>query len=223
MRRFRFTLTPAGDGFATADRRIAEAPGVDREAILHLQLMRDGTAMAVYRLSGDPRALEDALSGAPEVDRFHVFTPDGDRFHLHVTYQPDDPMLSLLELTDRHRIVIEPPIEFVDGGRSMRVTIGSLQEMVQRAADDFPAGVEVSVEQIGQYDPSQGGLLSSLTSRQREVLAVAVERGYYDIPRRATHEDLAAELGCSAGTVGEHLRKIESRVLSGLPGRQDKR
>lgn len=223
MRRFRFTLTPEGDGFATADQRIAETPGVNREAILHLQLMRDGAAMAVYRLRGEMDAVSTVLAEAPEVERYRVFSSDNEHFHLHVVFQPDHPLQALLSLTDRHRIVIEPPIEFVDGGRSMRVTIGSLQEMVQRAADEFPDGVDVSVEQIGRYDPSRDGLLAELTSRQREVLAVAVGRGYYDIPRRATHEDLAAELDCSAGTVGEHLRKIESRVLSGLPAGQYER
>lgn len=223
MRRFRFTLTPEGGGFATADRRIADASGVDREAILHLQLLQDGAAMAVYRLAGEPAALDATLAGAPEIDGYHVFDREGVRFHLHVTFHPDEPLHSLLALTDRYRIVIDPPIEIVDGGRSLRVTIGSLQEMVQRAADDFPDGVEVTVEQIGQYRPSQETVLSSLTTRQREVLAVAVDRGYYDIPRQVTHADLADDLDCSAGTVGEHLRKIESRVLSGLPGRQYKR
>ena len=45
---------------------------------------------------------------------------------------------------------------------------------------------------------------------------MAVEHGYYEIPRRATHEDIADELGCAPSTVDEHLRKAESRILTSL-------
>lgn len=215
MRHFRFTMTPASDGFATTDRRIAETAGVDREAILHLELLGDGTAVAIYLLSGTPRALDESLGDAPEVRDYHLFNTDGTRFHAHLHFEPDDPMATLLELAERHRIVMEPPLEFLDGG-GLRATVGGIQAQVQDAAAEFPDSVEVTIEQIGQYDPSRDSLLASLTERQREVLAVAIDEGYYDIPRRATHDDLAAELDCSAGTVGEHLRKIESRVLSSL-------
>jgi len=218
MRHFRFTMTPEDGGFSTADQRIGGAPGITREAMLHLDLLSDGTAMAVYLLSGDPSALTEVLESTPKVRSFHLFNTDGGQFHAHVHFEPDDPLLSLLQLGDRYRTVMEPPIEFVDDGGSIRVTIGGIQAMVQRAADDFPEGVEVTVEQIGEYDPSRDSMVASLTERQREVLEVAIERGYYDIPRRATHEDLATDLDCSAGTVGEHLRKIEARVLSSLMG-----
>lgn len=215
MRHFRFTMTPIAGGFSTTDRRIAETAGVDREAMLHLDLLTDGTAMAIYLLSGDASALDATLAEAPEVNDYSLFNTDETRFHAHVDFEPDDPLRTLLGLAERHRIVMEPPLEFLDGG-SLRATVGGIQEKVQDAATEFPGDVEVTIDQIGQYDPSRNSLLASLTDRQREVLAVAIREGYYDIPRRATHDDLAAELDCSAGTVGEHLRKVESRVLSSL-------
>ena len=46
------------------------------------------------------------------------------------------------------------------------------------------------------------------------VAVAALELGYYRNPREATQEDVAAVLGCSPGTVGEHLRKAEERVFS---------
>jgi predicted DNA binding protein len=75
----------------------------------------------------------------------------------------------------------------------------------------------VTVE-VREYDPDHGRLYSTLTARQLEVLDVALEKGYYDAPRRATHEAVAAELVCSAATVGEHLRKIERQVFTALRG-----
>jgi predicted DNA binding protein len=55
-----------------------------------------------------------------------------------------------------------------------------------------------------------------LTERQQEVLEVALELGYYDVPRQATHNDIAERLDLSVGTVGEHLQKIEARVFKTL-------
>lgn len=51
--------------------------------------------------------------------------------------------------------------------------------------------------------PTDERLVDRLTARQQEVLAVAVERGYYDDPRGATHADIADELGLAPATVGE--------------------
>ena len=56
-------------------------------------------------------------------------------------------------------------------------------------------------------------LLDHLTKRQREVLRRAYERGYYDVPRRITSEQLGWGLGMRAATVVEHLRKSEKRLL----------
>ncbi|MFB9806579.1 helix-turn-helix domain-containing protein [Haladaptatus pallidirubidus] len=58
--------------------------------------------------------------------------------------------------------------------------------------------------------------MALLTDRQREVMDVALDLGYYDVPRQATHRDIADRMGLSVGTVGEHLQKIESRVFKGI-------
>jgi predicted DNA binding protein len=46
-----------------------------------------------------------------------------------------------------------------------------------------------------------------LTADQRETLLLAYERGFFDIPRRATAADLAAELDVSRQAVSERLRR----------------
>ncbi|WP_227354080.1 bacterio-opsin activator domain-containing protein [Haladaptatus salinisoli] len=45
------------------------------------------------------------------------------------------------------------------------------------------------------------------THRQYETLCFAAERGYYDVPRGATTEDIADELGISHQAVSERLRR----------------
>ena len=72
----------------------------------------------------------------------------------------------------------------------------------------------MELEQLSDYDPELRELSSLLTDRQQEILDTATDLGYYRVPREATHEDIAADLDLSTTTVGEHLRKIEARMLS---------
>lgn len=215
MRHFKVVFTPEGGAFHSADGLLADSPDLTRKAFLHIDLLNDGTGVALYQLEGDPTAVEGLFADRPDVLAFDVFNVDGETFNLSVHFRPDDPATTLLRIADRYKLVVDPPLEFTDEG-GLRVTIAGTQEMIQRAVRDLPREVRVRLEQTGEYDPERGSLVTQLTDRQQEVLEAAVRLGYYATPRRATHDDIAAELGCSAGTVGEHLRKVEARVLSTL-------
>lgn len=56
-------------------------------------------------------------------------------------------------------------------------------------------------------------VISRLTGHQREVLRVVVNLGYYQEPREATHDQIAAATGLSDTSMGEHLQKIETTVF----------
>ena len=67
----------------------------------------------------------------------------------------------------------------------------------------------IPLELTRVYNPSRPteGPWYGLTDPQREALTLAVEMGYYDIPRRCTTKALAAELGISDQAVTERLRR----------------
>jgi len=77
--------------------------------------------------------------------------------------------------------------------------------MLQRVVDDYLSIVDMTVERTGDYRPREERLVSSLTDRQCEVLLVARDLGYYRTPKEATYDDIVAELGCTAGTIAEHI------------------
>ncbi len=56
--------------------------------------------------------------------------------------------------------------------------------------------------------------VDSLTSRQRNIVEIALEEGYFDYPRRITLRKLANKVGVSASTVSEVLRRAEKKILS---------
>lgn len=61
----------------------------------------------------------------------------------------------------------------------------------------------------GEPEPAGNGL----TDRQSEALRTAYELGYFDIPRGASLEEVAAELDISASSVSERLRRAQTQLI----------
>ena len=215
MRYFDFTLTPEDGSIHPVDKILACHSDVTREALLHINALGDGTGVMLYRLQGDPTMISDALDGLSDVIAQDVLDVQGDVFHLYLHVRPGEPAGQLMALAQRYALIIDTPLAFTDRG-GLRLTVVGTHDMLQRALKDLPNDIQISVEQVGQYSPDRPNLISILTERQAEVFRTAVEEGYYEIPRQATHADIANELDCAPSTIDEHLRKAESRVLSTL-------
>ncbi|WP_276259660.1 helix-turn-helix domain-containing protein [Haloglomus litoreum] len=61
----------------------------------------------------------------------------------------------------------------------------------------------------GESEPPGDGL----TDHQHEALRTAYELGYFDIPRGASLEAVAAELDITAASVSERLRRAQTRLI----------
>lgn len=78
-------------------------------------------------------------------------------------------------------------------------------------AKEVGGDLKVSVRQASFEN---GDLLSVLTEKQRSLMVMAKDMGYYEYPRRTSTEDLARAAGLSPSTVIEHLRKSEVRLMA---------
>ncbi len=108
---------------------------------------------------------------------------------------------------DSGRFVVEAPLS---------VDVRPLVERIQRR---FPgATLAAHRERERPVTPVErpGSVLDDLTDRQRETLEAAYRSGYYDWPRGSTAEQVADTLSIAPATLHGHLRKAESKVLSGL-------
>lgn len=63
------------------------------------------------------------------------------------------------------------------------------------------------VEPHRVYDRSPTAANPGLSESQREVLRVADEIGYFEVPREATMDDIAQEVDISQQAVSEHIRR----------------
>jgi predicted DNA binding protein len=94
--------------------------------------------------------------------------------------------------------------------------IGETNAALRRALADVPAEMTTTVERIGSHATDGSVVDELLTDRQREVASAAVDLGYYEVPRAATLTEVADRVGLSVATVGEHLQKVESRLIGRL-------
>jgi predicted DNA binding protein len=212
VRYVRVSLIPTGGDIDPVGEKIEAEPSLTRESILHISRLNDGTAVLLTQIRGDEAALDRILEGSDDVISHNV-SPLRDGLQAYVHTEPTESASALLELEQEHEFVLDMPIEYGPEG-GLRLAVIGREETVRRAIEDVPDEIRVELEQLSDYDPELRELSSLLTERQQEILDTATDLGYYEVPRQATHQDIAEELDLSTTTVGEHLRKIEARMLS---------
>lgn len=213
MRYVRFTLVPPGGTLHPIEADLRGA-GVDTRAIHSFRMLEDGTAVTFQELSGDPAAVEAVVADHPDVRSYDV-AADGDELFVHTRFEPNELTASVYGVAQGLDLVLDMPMSYTDRGALRITAIGNL-ETFRAGMSAMPDDVGLRLLETGEYDPEGDRLYGTLTHRQQTVLRTAVEAGYYSEPRGATLTDVADELDVAAGTVGEHLRKIESKLLSSV-------
>lgn len=70
-------------------------------------------------------------------------------------------------------------------------------------------GVEADIQSIIELSDE-----SALTHRQEEILQIALEKGYFDYPKKIDIAELARLLGISKPTLSEILRRGQKKILA---------
>lgn len=77
--------------------------------------------------------------------------------------------------------------------------------------------ITYTVDRIYTLDDSNSGIERyGLTPEQREMLVAAIERGYFEVPRRTTLDDLSATFDISQQAASERVRRGAGKVLSSV-------
>lgn len=91
--------------------------------------------------------------------------------------------------------------------------VGPQEAIVGTLTEYERDGVSPELRKLGEYQ-GQTRPMDELTDRQREVIQLAYEMGYYEVPRAISTEDVAAELDLDPSTVAEHLQRAERNLLT---------
>jgi hypothetical protein len=115
-----------------------------------------------------------------------------------------------IELSNIH---VYPPYG-IDSKRGLELRMSGLSDSIRRFVGLIRAVMppdSISVQTIKSGNNS--GWFDFLTPKQREVLSLAVRRGYYEDGSKVTLKHLADEMGIARSTLGEHLKRVEVEVM----------
>lgn len=196
---------------------LANASFVRRAETLHWNFSGDRIGIMHY-VEGDAEAYRNAVESLPEVEDYELTRDNGDSFYAYQVCDVPEPARELFGALSTGRTIVIPPTEYAQDGTVSLSLLGTSGDL-QAAIDDIPEPVEVDVHEITGLDRAANALESVLSERQRAVIDTALERGYYEIPREASHEDVAEAVGCAPSTAAEHLRKAESALVKSVLGR----
>ena len=177
------------------------------EVLGHLSTDRRGVTQLVELKINKGRN----LSEISQLESFEVLEiHEEDEAGILVSIRCTHPLaLSALELS---HIYVYPPYG-IDAKNGLEFRIfgisSSIRSFLEFVREVMPPDT-ISVQTIKNGSSKD---LDFLTEKQREVLELAVSRGYYEDGGEVTLKQLADELGIARSTTGEHLKRAESEVL----------
>lgn len=175
----------------------------------------EGEEYALFRIEGDVDAYREQIETVDSIREYNLTPIDDDSFYSYVvqrTREAEDRWRRAF--VDRNLVVV-PPIVYDEAVR-MRLTVVGDRADLRTLLGELPEGFDVTVEEVGSYDRRGATVAAGLTDRQLEAIETAVNLGYYAVPREATLQEVAGELGCAESTASNHLRKAEERVMRRL-------
>lgn len=172
----------------------------------------------IFYVEADREPWEAQVETVDEVVEYEVAPVDEDSFHVYAREETREEDRQWRQAFAMLNLVVVPPIAIDSEGGMHMVVVGSGDD-VQTMLDSLPDGIDVEVKEIGTYERRRG-LAGAMTPRQREAVRTAVDLGYYEVPREADLDEVAAELDCADSTASELLRRAEAEVLSTLVDRR---
>ncbi|WP_435177204.1 helix-turn-helix domain-containing protein [Halorussus sp. AFM4] len=152
---------------------------------------------------------EDRLAALDCVDRWERVADLADAHLYVVAFTAPELPERLADAKDDLVGTCDPAVD----DRGATLSLVGPQDAIADAVDGYrTAGVSPALERLGAYEGGDRPL-DGLTDRQSETLRTAYELGYYEVPREATTDDVAAAVGVDPSTAAEHLQRAERNLL----------
>lgn len=218
MKHIRITARPDPDRAPPFVAYLLESPDVAEARAVDWNRAATDTTIHLYAIDGDVEGFGDAAEDTVGVETVALSAIDEPRSYALLSVQDDEvAMFGVIEeALARAGLVVRRPLVYRDGEIHGHVVgdPGPLQTVVDRAPD----ALSLRVEGVGQFPSARANPASELSDRQWEALEAALDLGYYDQPREATHEEIAERLDCAPSTASTHLQKAEARLVNAVIG-----
>lgn len=187
-----------------------DVPGM-RLAVEQMVACDPETVLITFWAEGDAfDSLESGLERAAEIIAVDELS---DRIGGRKLYQVRLPAATTAywEWVGRSGVLLDCSINHE--GVWMRMRFPDRESLIdyRRAVRD--RGCSFSLTELRSTDIRPEGNRSGLTHPQQELLAMAVEKGYFEIPREIMMADIAAHFGISDQAASERLRRALSTMV----------
>lgn len=204
------------------------APGAEGtfEDVHYVTTEDDGTHYVFFWWVSDTRfsTFEGALDADPTVNGHRVIAEIDDRRLYRIRTRSFPPDQSLVFPTFREYDVTTIETRRNANGLHLKARFpnrDALESFVESARD---IARHVDAKRLYTDDRATHDE-STLTRKQREALSLALDRGYFDTPSKATLADLASERDVTAQTLSDHIRvgvkKLIENAVSSKPSKEN--
>ncbi|WP_254544152.1 helix-turn-helix domain-containing protein [Halomarina pelagica] len=163
----------------------------------------------VWARATDEIELETALDSDPTVDRWSRLATAENEWLYRIEWEYET-RLTFRILSASPTVVLRAHAS--RHGWSLRLLYPEREEIERTLSFCDEMDIALDVVQIRDAD-NRPASRYGLTNEQYRALVTAAERGYFDVPRSVTLEDVADELGVSHQALSERLRRGHSALI----------
>jgi hypothetical protein len=206
------TATVPAEEFALSE-TLASVPEASFDCEKLVETGADAVLPLLWVQAPDLDALDDALDADPTTSDVTMLVDLGDE-RLYRMQWVDHISLVLRMITNGKATILSAATD--DGHWVLRVLYPSREGLSDTVDFCTNHGIRFDVLSVRDLDGEPSGR-HGLTDQQYEALTVAVEQGYFSIPREVDLGDLADDLGISHQALSERIRRgTESLVTDAL-------
>ncbi|WP_227355411.1 helix-turn-helix domain-containing protein [Haladaptatus salinisoli] len=201
-------FTVPAESFAL-DAALADAPDMIVRADRLASHSTEGVLPFLWATKGDFETFREALRNDSTVKSATVAAERSGSVLYQLKWNQN--FVDLInEMIDQHAAIVEADARAGSWRLKLRFTEEGEVSSFQRHFSD--TGVTFEVNQLYRPDaPRQREY--DLTPEQRDTLVTALDKGYFEIPRDISIEELADEFGISANAISQRIRRGSANLV----------
>lgn len=213
MKHVRLTVRPDRERSPPFVDRLLDPSLVTEAQAIDWNRGASATSTHLYAVEGDGESVAAAARETPGVEAVRFSATGGTVSYLLLVLRDSEVPLfgGAGSAVDRTGLLVRRPLHYRDGRIAGHI-VGD-PAVLQATIEDTPPSLSVDVEAVREFPSGRLDPATTLSPRQREAIEVALELGYYTLPRETTHEDIGETLGCAPNTASQHLRKAEAKLV----------
>lgn len=203
--------------FKTGSSRLPLAEAIEREPGVRLEIERETATiptmpnMFFWVAGEDLDAFEEALEDDSTVADLKRLSEAGGRVLFWVQVAADVEVVPYPEWVKLSAEALSG--RYYDGQWHNRMRFPDRESLREYRAFCEDSGIGFSLHRLYDADQATTEPHDGLTDEQREVFRLAYERGFFEIPRQVTLDELGQELGISNQSVSERLHRGYARLV----------